>query len=225
MSKTNKKKSETKEIIKTSENKKSDFKVKTMDKILKWLPILISVIALAMTFANFQYTKNNYFYNRVFQPLTYHYDFDIDNENFQKFGQHNIPLIKCKINTNSGYINKILVVTTDDNKVDTVYDYNSKAQNPGLLNDMGIDFDLTFSSIVEYEGYIYQYIFIYVESANSEWNLDCIKIRYNENYSIEAFEILDTPDLIRKSKENDEIDSLILSDYEMVYNEMKSFSK
>ena len=90
---------------------------------------------------------------------------------------------------------------------------------------MAVDFDLKFSSIVEFENFIYQYIFIYVEGTNNEWNLDCLQIKYNENQTLESISALDTTDLLRKNTDNNDVINMILVDYEMVFNEIKSLTK
>lgn len=205
-------------------NTKSDKKSVILEVFLKIIPIGISILALILSYFSYNNAKENSYFSRVFQPLTYYYDFDVNNEQTVQFGKYVMPTIKCKINVNSGCINKIMVIATDENNIDSIYDYNSKLTDFGLINEMAVDFDLTFSSIVEFEGSVYQYIFIYVEGTNNEWNLDCLEIEYNENRSIESISALDTTDLLRKNTENDDVQNMILTDYEMVLNEIENIN-
>ncbi|MCM1115773.1 MAG: hypothetical protein NC397_09790 [Clostridium sp.] len=197
---------------------------KTVEFFLKFIPIIVSIIALVLSFLSYNNSKENYFYTRVFQPLTYHYNFDTDNENTVKFGNYSMPAIQCSIKVNSGYIKKVMIISTDENRIESVYDYNSKLLESGLMNEMGIDFDLKFSTIVEFEDFIYQYIFVYVEGTNEEWNLDCIEIKYNETQTLDDISLLDCNDLLRNSIKNDEVTDLILTDYEMIFNNIKEIN-
>lgn len=210
----------TKKMIK--ETKNTINKSNISEKFLKYITTAISVIAIIISMLSFNYTKKNYFYSRVFQPLTYYYDFTIDNGQFTQFDQYYLPTITCRIKVNSGYINKITIIGTDKNAIVSFDDYNPKFNDFGLKNEMIVDFDLKFPSIVKFEEYFYQYIFIYVEGTNNEWNLDCLEIKYNENQDIEDICMLDTIDLLRQNTENDEITDMILYDYEMLFNEIKN---
>ena len=193
-----------------------------IDVVLKCVPIAISIFALVISFWSYNDTKKNNYYNRIFQPLNYYYNFTIDNELTDIFNQYHMPIITCHINPTSGCISKIMLITTNNKAIDSVYDYNSKMSEIGLFDGMGVTFDLKFSSIFEFEKCIYQYMFIYVEGTNKEWNLDCLEVRYNENQILDQISILDTNDLLRKNAENNEIQSTILDDYEMVFNKIKN---
>ena len=95
----------------------SNIKFNILEIFLKIIPIGISIIALVLSFFSYKNAKENSFYSRVFQPLTYYYDFDIDNEQTAQFGNYIMPAIKCTINVNSGCINKIMVIATDENTI------------------------------------------------------------------------------------------------------------
>lgn len=58
-----------------------------------------------------------------------------------------MPTIKCKINVNSGCINKIMVIATDENTIDSIYDYNlnllrKNTENDDVINMILIDYEM-----------------------------------------------------------------------------------
>lgn len=176
--------------------------------VLSLAALIVSVYSLVL-----QNTTSDY--ERVFQPTMYSYRIDTDSSSLQSFEGYAVPTVTCQVDLYSGFPKRVATINCDGT-VENMYSYSSKI-GVKPQTDLTLKFTLPFSSLMTYEGITYQYIFVYIEGADSTWNLDCVVLSYNSTSGISESVILDKLDLLRFDFETNEAYLKILQEYQTLY--------
>ena len=87
-----------------------------------------------------------------------------------------------------------------------------------------LEFAIPFNAFIEHEGYVYQYAFIYLESADHSWELDCILARFDFEHGTGNATILGTTDILRLEYSADAVRQKVLEDYRVLYDKIEALS-
>lgn len=176
--------------------------------VLSLAALIVSVYSLFLQNATSDY-------ERVFQPTIYSYTIDADSSMLQSFEGYAVPTVNCQVDLHSGFPKQVATINCDGT-IESIYSYSSKI-GVKPRTDLTLKFTLPFSSLMTYNGITYQYIFIYIEGADSTWYLDCIVLSYDLASGTSEAVILDKLDLLRFDFETNKAYIKILEEYQALY--------